>query len=135
MPEIVSNNIRIRVPVGDDEVVFICRRPSTKEISKFLSSRYVQKRNKVETRLYEAREAFVNSILLDVENVTFKSAAGESIALNSQTTLMESDRQSYAEQLGVPPSAVTWKDLIPVNWKSGVAMIWEDTQAESDSGN
>jgi hypothetical protein len=136
MPEVVSNNIRITVPIGNEDVVFICRRPTTKEISKFLSSRYVQKRNKVETRLYEAREAFVNSILVDVENVTFRNAANESLPLNAATILTEADRASWAMQLDVKPSELTWKDLVPLNWKSGVAMYFEDTQADGpDEGN
>lgn len=129
MPEVFSDHIRISVPVGDEEVVFICRQPTAKEISKFLSSRYVQVRNKVQTRLYEAREAFVNSILVDVENVTFRNAANESIPLNAATVLTESDRATLAARYDVKPSDMTWKDMIPLNWKSGVAMYFEDAQS------
>jgi hypothetical protein len=137
MPEVVVNNIRISVPIGSEDVVFVCRRPSAKEISKFLSSRYIQKRNKVEARLYEAREAFVNSILVDVENVTFRNAANESLPLNAATILTEADRASWAAQLDVKPSELTWKDMVPLNWKSGVAMYFEDAQSEKedDEGN
>jgi hypothetical protein len=133
MALIEATSVRIRVPVGDDDVVFVCRRPTGREISKFLSSRYVTKRNKMEPRLYEARLEFVNSILRDVEGATFRNAAGEELPLNAASTLTAEDKALWAGTLGEPVES--WKDLIPVTWKSSVAMYFEDSAAGEDAGN
>jgi hypothetical protein len=133
MALIEATSVRIRVPVGDDDVVFVCRRPTGREISKFLSSRYVTKRNKMEPRLYEARLEFVNSILRDVEKATFRNAAGDELPLNAAATLTAEDKALWSGTLGEPVEC--WKDLIPVTWKSAVAMYFEDSTAGEDAGN
>lgn len=117
--------IRITVPVPGDEVVFVCRRPSAKEISKFLTSRNRTHRNKVTSRLYEAREEFARSIILDVENVSFRTASGEVKPLNAQTTLSAEDKEHWSKVLDV--KVESWLDLISISWFSSVAMFFEDT--------
>ena len=137
MTELEQTFVRIAVSAGNEDVIFVCRNPTARDMAKFLNSRYVQRRNKIETRLYEARAEFVDAILVDVENVTYKSSTGESVPLNAQTQFTDADRASWAAQLDVRPSEMTWKDLLPLNWKSGVAMYFEDAQSrrEDDEGN
>lgn len=137
MVQIASDNLRIPVPVGNEDVVFICRRPRAKEISTFLNNRWRRgPRGKIVDRLYEARREFVDSILIDVENVTWKTAAGDAAPLNAATSLSEADRQHWSDVLGEP--VTSWKDLIPLNWKSAVAMHFEDAlnlSGEDEEGN
>ena len=137
MAELEKKLVRIVVSAGNEDVIFVCRKPNARDMAKFLNSRYTQRRNKIETRLYEARAEFVDAILVDVENVTFKNSAGVSVPLNAQTQFTDEDRASWAADLDVRPSELTWKDLLPLNWKSGVAMYFEDAQSrlEGDEGN
>ena len=136
MFEIQASSIRIAISAGSEDVVFICRRPSGKEISKFLGKRFTTHRNKVQSRLYEARAEFVDSILLDVENVTFRTVEGETVPLNSKLQLTDADRAAWAVNLDVRAAEVDWKSLIPINWKSSVAMFFEDSGSdEESSGN
>ncbi len=137
MVQIATDNLRIPVPVGNEDVVFVCRRPRAKEISNFLNNRWRRgPRGKIIDRLYDARREFVDSILIDVENVTWKTAAGETVPLNAGTVLTEADRQHWSEMLGEP--VASWKDLIPLNWKSAVAVHVEDAlnfSQEDEEGN
>lgn len=137
MVQIATDNLRIPVPVGSEDVIFICRRPKAREISNFLNNRWRRgPRGKIVDRLYEARREFVDSVLIDVENVTWKTAAGETLPLNSSTQLSDRDRELWSEIMGEPVTG--WKDLIPLNWKSAVAMQFEDALAlssEDEEGN
>lgn len=138
MPLIIeSKTIRIPVAVGNETVIFVCRQPTAAEISNFLSHRFVRRRNKVQDRLYEARAVFVDTILIDVENVQYRAATGEVRPLNSQTELSDADKTQQSQRIGQPVS--TWKDMLQVNWKSAVAMYFEDQQTlgedEDDEGN
>lgn len=127
-----TQNVRIIVPAGGEDVVLVCRQPTGKEMSKFLSSRYIQERNKVKTRLYEARQEFIDKLLVDVENVTYLNAAGESVVLSKDIVLSEEERATWAVSLDIKPSEVDWKALIPLNWKSSAAMYFEDSAAEGN---
>jgi hypothetical protein len=122
---IQSGNMRIRLTIGSEEAVFICRRPTTRESSNFLNTRWVRgKRNKIDDRLYEARRAFIDLILVDLEEVVFKTAAGEVVPLNAAAVLSPADIEHWSQVLGEPVKS--WKDLIPVQWKSSVAQRFED---------
>jgi hypothetical protein len=68
MPLAVATTRRVAIDVNGEIVVFVCRTPSAPELSQFLNGRFETKRNKVNSRVYEAREAFINKILIDVEN-------------------------------------------------------------------
>ena len=125
MPRLDST-IRISVPVGDEDVILVCRRPSADEVSKFLNSRFTTHRNKVKSNLYPARVAFVDSILVDAENVTFVTASGEEKPLNAATVLTPDDASHWSKVLGEAVSC--WKDLISMPWKSTVAMYFEEQQ-------
>jgi len=125
MALIASANIRITVPVSGEDVVFICRRPAAKEISQFLSSRNRTHRNKVTSRLYEAREEFARSIIQDAENVSYRSVTGEELPLNARTSLSAEDKEHWSKVLGV--KVESWLDLIPLSWFSSVAMYFEDS--------
>jgi hypothetical protein len=131
MPRI-NSNIRVTVPVGIEEVVFVCRRPDGQEISKFLNSRFETRRNKVQSKLYEARERFIDAIVVDVENVTFDDASGQNLPLNKATVLTDADKAHWAAILHIPVDQVTWKALIPLNWKSSAATFFEDPALGGD---
>ena len=126
-------NRRIAIDVNGDTVVFICRVPSATELSKFLNSRFETKRNKVKSCVYEAREEFINKIATDIENATYAGADGEEKPLNAQTVLSDQDKTYWSGILGVPVQ--TWKDLIPLSWKSSAAQRFEDSaNVEEDPG-
>jgi hypothetical protein len=133
MPLAFSSKVRIPVDVSGEVVTFICRKPTGKETSQFLNKRFVTERNKVKSRLYDARQDFANSIIVDVENATYENAAGEVLPINAQTVLSEEDKRYCSGILGEPVE--TWKDLIPLNWKVAVAMHFEDAPEGEEPGN
>lgn len=136
MNEISQAKLRIRVTTGNEDVVFICRQPSAKEVSKFLASRFVTHRNKQVNRLYEARQSFIDSIIEDVENVSYRDAAGNLVPLHAGTQFTPEDIATWSKTLDLRPSEVDWKALIPLNWKSSAAMFFEDSASgEADAGN
>jgi len=125
-----QQKVRISIDVAGERVTFICRPPTGKEVSEFLNRRFVTRRNKIESRLYDARRDFVDSILLDIENAEWENANGELLPLNAATELTEEDKRHCAAILGAPVES--WKDLIPLNWKASVAMHFEDVQGEGE---
>jgi len=125
-----KKHIRVVVEAGGEDVIFICRQPSAAERSKFLSSRFVTKRNKMVSRLYEARAEFVDQILLDVENIQYCASNGEIRQLNAQAELSDADKAEYSTVHGVEVRG--WRDMIPLNWKSSVAMYFEDQQSQGE---
>ncbi len=129
MPQI-SSRLTVKIDVAGESVTFHCRRPTGAEISAFLSKRFITKRNRVESRLYEARAEFADSIILDVENAQFENAAGEILPLNAQTALTDDDKRHWSGILGAPVGS--WKDLIPLNWKVGVAIYFEDAPGDGE---
>jgi len=133
MPIAFDNQVRVAIDVQGETVTFVCRRPTAKEVSDFLSKRFVQKRNKVEARLYEARQEFVDKIIVDIENAQFRNAAGETLELNKDTVLTDADKAYCSSVLGF--QVTSWKDLISLNWKASAAQYFEDGQPEGDSGN
>jgi hypothetical protein len=132
MPLAFDTRVRVAVDVGGEDVVFICRTPTARETSVFLNNRFVTKRNKVTSHLYEARAEFISAIVVDVENAQFRNAAGEVLPLNAQTVLTDDDKRQCGAVLGV--QIETWKDLIPLSWKSSAAMKFEDSQNASGEG-
>jgi hypothetical protein len=129
MPLAFDTRVRVAVDVGGEDVVFICRTPTAKETSAFLNNRFVTKRNKVTSHLYDARANFMDAIVVDVENAQFRNAAGEVLPLNAQTVLTDDDKRQCGAVLGV--QVESWKDLIPLSWKSSAAMKFEDSQSAS----
>jgi hypothetical protein len=137
MSAVISSTIRIDVPVGDETVTFICRRPTAQEQSKFLTNRFEAKGRKVKSHLYEARAALIDKVLIDVKNAEYETAAGERRPLNKETQLTEEDKRHWSGIFGT--AVESWKDLIPMSWKSSAAMHFEDPQpegeGEAESGN
>ena len=133
MSAFVGSTININIPVGDETVVLVCRRPTAQEQSTFLKDRFEAKGRKVKSHLYESRAALIDKILIDVRNAEFETAAGERFTLNKDTALSESDRHWWSNLLGV--TVTCWKDLIPVSWKSSAAMRFEDAQPEDEEKN
>lgn len=124
--------MRIPIAVGSETVTMICRQPTAKEVSNFLSQRFETKRNKVKSRLYEARPDFARRIVLDVENAQYETASGEIKPLNAQTILGEEDVRHASTLLG--RQVENWLDLIPDSWFSAVAMRFEDAAPDDEDG-
>jgi cytosine/adenosine deaminase-related metal-dependent hydrolase len=130
MAKAFATKIRIPIPVGDETVVMICRKPSTEELTKFLSQRFQAKGRKVQTHLYEAREELIDKVLVDVENAEYETPGGESRPLTAATVLTDEEKTFCAGVLG--RKVESWKDLIPLSWKSSAAMHFEDPQPDSE---
>ncbi len=126
----IKTTRRVAIDVAGETVVFICRIPSAQELSKFLNGRFTQKRNKVESRVYEARAEFIDKILVDVEGAEFEGADKTIRPLNAQTVLTEDDKVMWRGIMGTPVE--TWKDLIQLSWKSSAALRFEDSSNEGD---
>ena len=91
---------RFRFDFGSSEIVVVVRQPTASELSEFLKARFVQRRNKVISRHQEARLEFVDKILTDVEQASFKGADGQVHPLTCQTELTEGDRAKWTRLLG-----------------------------------
>ncbi len=132
---LIISSIKIPIEVGGETVNLICRRPTAKELSSFLSSRFVQKRNKMQSRIYEARSEFIDQILVDVENAQVQNAAGDVLEITKDLVLTEDDKRHLTSSLG--DNIENWRDLIPLNWKASAAMYFEDQHqaAPDEEGN
>lgn len=126
----LASKLRIPIAVGGETVTMICRQPTAKEVSAFLSQRFQTHRNKVKSRLYEARPEFARKILQDVENAQYESASGAILPLSAQTVLSDEDRRHAGALLG--RAVDSWLDLIPDSWFSAVAMRFEDAAPEDE---
>jgi hypothetical protein len=130
MPGVISNRVRIPVPVGGEEVILICRRPTAAETSGFLSRRFTQHGRKVKSKLYEAREELMAQILVDAENAEYETKNGERKPLNAQTVLSDEDKAYWSGILG--KTVFNWFDLIPLSWLSSAAMTFEDSAPDGE---
>ena len=124
----ISGTIKIDVPVAGATVTLVCRRPTAQELSKFLNARFETQGRKVKSRLYEARTALIDKILVDVKNAEYATPEGEPKPLNCATVLGEREVEYWTAVNGAPVQS--WKDLIPMSWKSSAAMHFEDQQPE-----
>ncbi len=131
MSAVIASTRRIELEVGGDTVTFVCRIPTGPAMSKFLSSRFRTQRNKVESRVYEARAEFFDAIIVDLENAQFENAENQTVDLGAATVLTEADKTKWSGLMGVPVSG--WKDLIPLGWKSSVAQWFEDSANAEES--
>jgi hypothetical protein len=126
----IGSTMRVRIPVGEEAVTLVCRRPQAQELSRFLGERFETKRNKVKSRLIEARVALIDKILVDVEGAQYVGEDGETRALCASTALSIGDQRHWTTVLGKTVNA--WKDLIPDSWKSSAAMRFEDAAPEDE---
>jgi hypothetical protein len=135
MPKIASNR-RVSINIAGDVVTFICRTPTAEEHSKFLNGRFNTKKNRVESNVYPARAAFMDKITVNIEGATYEDAEGVERPLNASTSFTDADKKKWAGELGLP-SIESWRDLIPLSWKSSAAQQFEDsaTAAEEDEKN
>lgn len=131
---VISSTKRIKIPTANGEsVVFICRKPTATEVSKFLSARYTRHRNKMQDRRVEAQVSFAKSILLDVENLGYEPvdgngvSTGKVVALTKSTVLSDDDKRVYG--------AHDWKDVIQANWLVSVAMQFEEASVTGIEGD
>lgn len=127
----IGRTVKVKVQVeGGETVVLVCRRPTAPELSKFLGARFEHKGRKVKSKLYPAREEFIDKILVDVEGAQFERADGSTLPLNRAVELSDADKAHWSGICGTQVEG--WKDLIPASWKSSAAMTFEDPQPESD---
>jgi hypothetical protein len=129
MPKIASTR-RVSIDVSGETVTFICRTPTAAEQSRFLNSRFSTERNKVKTRIYEARAEFMDLITVDVEGATYEQANDDEAKLSKATVLNDADKSMWAGILGAPVKS--WKDLIPLSWKSSAAQRFEDSNNQPE---
>lgn len=114
---ILEDNTRFVIQIGEEpNPVLILRRPTNNEVKEFLKSRFVRKGGKMVDQSVEAREKFVNTLLVDCENVEIKKD-GVAVSLKS----------------GIPD----WTSYIPLNWKTSIAIKFEEqeTVSEEDAKN
>jgi hypothetical protein len=126
----ISSRVRIPVPVGEETVVFICRQPSSAELSEFLGRRFTAKGRRVKSNLYDAREELMRKVLIDIEGAEFETKAGERKPLNAGAVLSDEDKGYWSDILGKPVTA--WVHLIPLSWLSSAAMHFEDPAPEEE---
>jgi hypothetical protein len=131
MAGLISNRVRIPIQVGGEDVVLICRRPTSAELNAFLSSRFMAHGRKVKSKLYDAREELMYKVLVDAENAEYETKAGERRPLHAQTVISDEDKAYWSGILGKQVS--TWVDLIPLSWLSSGAMAFEDAQPEEET--
>lgn len=107
----LDENLRFTIQMGEEKnPVLILRQPTARELKTFLQGRFVRKGNKIQDVSVEARENFVNALLERVENVEVKGLHG-----------------GYVEIMTLPD----WKDRIPLNWKTSIAIKFEEAEVVS----
>jgi len=99
----------IDVGEGENNPTLIIRRPSDKEMQRFLASRWERKGSKVVDRTIDARREFVDALLEGCERIEIEQADG-----------------TYTD---LTPNGNGWKDSIPLNWKTSLAMRFEEQEA------
>lgn len=127
----IRRTVEIEVLVGGETVTLVCRQPTAQQLSGFLNARFEAKGRKVKSHLYSARTGLIDQVLVDIKNATYENAQGELKTLNASTVLSEGDVAYWSGILG--SKVESWKDLIPMSWKSSAAMRFEDPQPEDDA--
>ncbi len=125
MGEVLVNpeELRIKIPVGDETVVLILDNPTPDEISEFLKSRFKTGRgNKIQDRSNEARISFIDKKAKNIENAVYRD-------------LEDKDEAGKTKIKPLTSSVAGWKTLVNPTWKISAAMTFEDTSAETDRGN
>lgn len=108
----LEENLRFTIQMGQqDNPVLSLRQPTAQQIKNFLQQRFVRKGNRVEDNSIEAREKFINALLDKVGNVEVKGADG-----------------NYVDLMTLPD----WKERVPLNWKTSVALKFEEAETVSE---
>ena len=109
----LEENLRFAILLGqeEDNPVLILKQPTPQQIKNFLQQRFFRKGNKVEDNSIEAREKFINLLLEKVKNVEIKDSSG-----------------NYVSIMTLPD----WKDRIPLNWKTSLAIKFEEAETISE---
>lgn len=122
-----ARSVRIQVADG---VTLVCRRPTTVRLERFLSDRFVVKRNKRINNLIPARTAFIKEHLVNIEGAQYEDAAGNMRPLTAEATLTVEDKSMIGAVLGV--EVKDWRDIIPSHWLSTAAAWFEEQQLEDE---
>lgn len=98
----------IQLGQGPDNPILILRQPTPAEVKAFLTGRFVRKGTKVQDESVTARERFIDTLLISVLHVEVKDPSGNYVALN--------------------PDFPNWQEKIPVNWKTSIAVHFEERE-------
>lgn len=101
---------------GEPKPVLILRSPSAEELRAHLAGRFrkggkAADQFRITEQLMVSREAFIDSILVDCENVGYLLPDGSHGILNKDVS--------------------GWKAKIPINWKTSIAMRYEEQEVIS----
>ncbi len=103
MPVSLGKQIKGAITVGNEDVTFTFRQPSNAELNQFLNARYqMGRRAKMQDNSIEERAKFFDLLIEEIDNLVDKD--GEPVG---------ADR----------------KELVPLNWKSGLIFtLFEDAE-------
>jgi hypothetical protein len=132
MVSTVSSIRRVRIELNE-AVVLVIRQPTAAEVSRLSTSRTKTKGTRVEFDAFSARVAFAKPLLVDVENASYETAAGEQAPLGKSTNLSEADRAHLSSLLG--ERVERWQDVVPPAWLESVGMIFEPKMPEDGGKN
>ncbi len=109
----IEEELRYTIQLGQgDNPVLILRQPTAAEIKAFLNGRFIRRGNKVEDQSVTSRERFVDTLLIRVHNIEIKDEGGNYIPLT--------------------PAIAGWKERIPLNWKTSIAVKFEEQETLSE---
>lgn len=101
----------IQLGQGPDNPILILRQPTPAEVKAFLTGRFIRKGNKVQDESVTAREKFIDTLMIGIQNVEIRDSSRNYIALS--------------------PDFPNWKEKIPVNWKTSIAVRFEEAEIVS----
>lgn len=94
----LTNEHRVALNFGDEQVVFTLRNPSNKELNDFMASRWdIKRRGKLKDNTIEARAALFDKLLTGVENL--EDTAGVPIGPDRPGEIPENWKSSVIFQL------------------------------------
>lgn len=106
-----------RFPVSGARLVY--RYPTTEEYVHYKDGISIMRHadGKLVTEATDSEIELVNAILIDVEDFKYETADGQEEFLTKDTPV--SALTHFEEAFGHP--ITSWKDVIPVTWKTGLA--------------
>lgn len=108
----IEEHLRFTIQIGDDKnPVLILRNPTSSETKAFLKGRFERRGRKIDDRSVESRERFINDLLVGCENIEVK------------------DGDNWVSLI---PSMPGWEEKIPLNWKTSVAVQFEEQEIVSE---
>lgn len=117
----IGENLEYKINVNNsqDDPVLILRQPTNAELKTFLRNRFARKGTRFDDKSIEAREQFIDNLLVGCKNVEVKGSP----YITSEGT--------QSGWVNLNPEMPGWKNQIPLNWKTSVAMKFEEQEALS----